>query len=57
MTVGSDYEKAAGESKFKSWMKLHIPFYLALRGLSTAHEEIREEDQIKRALGFKPTEE
>jgi len=53
--TGSDYERQAAIGRLKQYAKLHIPYYLAIRGLISAHEEIREEDQIKRMIGFTPT--
>jgi len=54
MATGSEYEKAKGWAGIKSVAKIHIPYYLAQRGLYQAFEEDKEEDAIKRGLGFTP---
>jgi len=54
--VSSEYEQAVAENTLKSYAKIHIPSYLAARGIVQAIEETDEEDRLKKLLGFKPVE-
>ena len=56
MATGSDYETAVGKAGLKSYLKIHIPYSLAIQGIPKAAKETTEENQLKRLLGFTPTE-
>lgn len=50
-----NYEAAKAQSEFKNALSLHAPASLAVQSVIRAQEEIRQEDQIKRAMGFTPS--
>ena len=54
LIAGSEYDKASAKYQLKRWAALHIPNYLAIEGLFKAGDEYREEDAVKRGLGFTP---
>ena len=53
-TSKSEYDKSVALNTLESWGKLHVPGYLAINGLIRSLEEEKEEDAIKRVLGFTP---
>jgi len=56
MLGGSDYEKEQGGNALLNVVGMHIPGYLAVKGIINGLEESRDEDRLKRFMGFKPAE-
>lgn len=55
LATGTEYDKARAKDTLKKAGAVHIPGSNAALDLLKAREEYREEDQLKRGLGFKPT--
>jgi hypothetical protein len=57
MIGGSDYEKEKAGNALLNTGAIHIPGYLAIKDVVNGIEENRDEDKLKRFMGFKPSEE
>jgi len=56
LAFGTEYEKTAAKNNLASAAKIHIPAYLQAKSMLRSMDEYKEEDKLKRLLGFRPAE-
>ncbi len=54
---GSEYDQQEAAGQLQDLALMHIPAYLSVKSMIKAQDEYREEDMVKRFMGFKPAEE
>jgi hypothetical protein len=52
----SDYEKQKAEEQLKNSVGIHLPGYIAAKDIINGMDEARDEDKVKRFMGFRPVE-